>query len=207
MLCLTDVSLTGGVCPIYDCERFVELSGTNFQIPPRSPQGICYYTKLFDAQPNAPSFGPKLSTVLSRNHDINSPEQGTAPPASPYIMGQKAFQIRIDGPRAVKLSGSRSRLAPILVDNYFLVGSREVGQPASGYLAYGTDDAAVIGTHNILVNNVPVPLIGFGPLGTATVNALLLNERFTPGKNYLFSVDALDCGGIRELSEVYLIFQ
>ena len=118
-------------------------------------------------------------------------------------------QFTLDGPRAVKLSGNYASLAPILVDNFLLIGQRLASDSptADSWNAYGTADSTIYGQNYVLAYNNPVVLQTFGPGGTATVSALLLTQYFQPDISYILDVNAYDCGGSRQLSYIYLMWQ
>lgn len=200
------VKLADGTCEQFKCKQFIEIAqnSASFSVPERTVEGLCFYKKILNKVAGGPSSGEKEISVLSRNHDSTGPGND-----HPYIMGKSSQQFKLLGSRGVKLSGSSQSLAPILVDNFILVGNRPIEAPVQGtqFSAYGTRDASLVGLSNIQVNNQDVSLTPFASGGTATVNALLLTEQFTVNKSYTFSVDALDCGGAKNLSDVYLIFQ
>lgn len=195
-------------CKPFQCLQFTELTSFPVTIPARTADGICYYSKLFNAIPNGGSSGVKNANVLARIHEGPNAMKANA---NPYILGpgpaSRAFNLQ--GPRAVKLSGSYRTLASIKVDNFFLIGQRLASESAAAnsWGAYGTSDATVYGQNYVLAYNSPVRLQAFANGGTATVNALLLTEYFQAGLNYVLDVNALDCGGSKELSEIYLVWQ
>jgi hypothetical protein len=193
-------------CVAFACASFVEIKNFPAAIPERASTGVCYYSKLYDAVPNGPSSGSQNTNILSRRHGGAAGVNG-----NPYILGPgvASRQFTLNGPRAVKLSGDYRSLAPIKVDNYFLVGQRLASDSpsANGWNAYGTSDATIYGQNYILAYNTPVVLQAFASGGTASVNALLLTQYFQPQTEYVLDVHALDCGGSKELSVVYLVWQ
>jgi hypothetical protein len=111
----------------------------------------------------------------------------------------------------VKLSGSGTSPAPIKVDNFVVAGlypAIDGVQPDTGfYRAHGTADAMITGTNHVLVRSSPVTLTPFGPSGTSTIAPLDITADVVPGQMFELDLRALDCGGSRELSEIYLLFQ
>lgn len=195
----------------FACRVFREVPGFPFSVPARTQEGICYYKKLFDAIAFSNSGSgfqgldvrPRLDNVLSRGHGgDNSPY-----PIHPYILGRAVFDFKMLGAREVKLSGRPDQLVTIRVDNFVLVGSRKVSESRFAYSAYGTADSAIYYTDHIMADDQPVYLNPFGAWGTATIGALPLTERFSVNEDYTLNINALDCGGMQELSEIYVVFQ
>ncbi len=208
VVCSADsIKDANGVCQQFKCKTFLAIDRFPFDVPGRDSSGTCYYTKIFSAITNSASRGSRDYTVLSRDHDNPSSANAIAP----YVLGQSSTQFRLLAARGVKLSGSSEALAPILVDNYILVGQQVASSggaaAAISYKSYGTSDATIKNTNYVLKNNVQIPLTPFASAGTATVAALLMTQDFAVNQSYVLSVDALDCGGSRELSDVYLVFQ
>ncbi len=203
VICNADQVKENGECKEFACKQFVEIANFPFVVPARDNNGTCYYSKLFNAIPNGPSSGEKEITVISRNH-------GTGPnPTNPYVLDKASREFKLLGERAVKLSGQFNQLAPIKVDNFLTVGKRLKTESANMIVwkSYGTQDSTIPGTNYIKINDVNNILTPFGAAGTATVNALLLTQDFEIMKDYILDVHALDCGGSKELSNVYLVFQ
>ena len=195
----------------FACRVFREVPGFPFSVPARTQEGICYYKKLFEAIPFSNSGSgfqglgvrPRLDNVLSRGHGgDNSPY-----PIHPYILGRVVFDFKMLGAREVKLSGRPDQLVTIRVDNFVLVGSRKLSENQFAYSAYGTADSAIYYTDHIVADDQPVYLNPFGAWGTATIGALPLTERFSVNEDYTLNINALDCGGMQELSEIYVVFQ
>lgn len=195
-------------CKPFQCQQFVEITKFPATIPARVAGGVCYYSKLFSAIPVSDSSGTRNTNVLARTHEGSKNQKGNA---NPYILGpgpaSRAFKLL--GARAVKLSGSYRSLASIQVDNFLLIGQRLASEnpAANSWGAYGTSDATVYKENYVLAYNTPVTLQAFASGGTATVNALLLTEYFQPQLDYILDVNALDCGGARALSDIYLVWQ
>ena len=207
---IADTSLIPAGTPAGDftCQTVVLLqSSPNLVIPARSGNGTCYAVKLFDAIAHSKSnLTSQLEyDVVSRNHDT-----GGLPTRNPYSLGSSLFNLRLEGPRKVKLSGGLSASARILVDNFILVGIYPLGsQPLKySYKSYGTKDATIdSGETYIEFKNDQIPLQPFASGGTATVEPLELVNDLQAMADYTIDLRALDCGGSRELSDVYALFQ
>lgn len=199
-----------GRCVDFVCTKFTQLSqipsGGALNIPARSA-GECFTYKLFSSIKNSSS---KLTTVIdadviSRNHDGSNPKNH-----NPYVLGKALINFKLAGPRVVKLTGGANSLSPILVDNFVLSGiyPAQVAPVPDHYSANGTKDSTVDAAQShILLKNAPIPLKSFGAQGTATVAPLEIVREADTNLDYLLDVRALDCGGSRELSEIYLVFQ
>lgn len=173
-------------------------------IPARdSVTGICYYQKILSAVPAGMSGGTKLTSIFARSHDPVTYGQTL----SPYILGQATPKFTLMGARNLKLSGAVQQLTSIQVDNFLVVGITNESRNQTTVQAYGTEDSAIIGTNGVKVNNQMIALTPFQSGGTATIDALLINKTFNPNENYLIDIKALDCGGSKELSDVYLVFE
>jgi len=59
----------------------------------------------------------------------------------------------------------------------------------------------------ILLQNQQVTLNPSGANGTATVNALDITADVSSGRPYTLDLRAEDCGGTRQMSDIYLVFQ
>ncbi|QDK46879.1 hypothetical protein DOM22_17815 [Bdellovibrio sp. ZAP7] len=203
---------SGGKCIVYACKSFVEIKSFPVVIPERTVDGVCYYAKLFDKIATGPSSGSRLSNVVARDHSsANGGPSNLAVTnvAAPYVLGAFTNKVTLNGERSVKLSGSSQALTSILVDNFVLMGSRLASStaPISNYRAFGSGDSAIGTTGKIKVNNADVSLQAFESGGTATIGTLLLTSDFSVGKQYELNVNALDCGGSKAMSEIYLVFQ
>lgn len=192
----------------FTCQSVVLLAPSpNLNIPARSPNGICYAVKLFDAIASSAShLTAQLDyDVVSRDHDSK-----VFATRNPYKLGSGLFNLKLEGPRKVKLSGGLDSSARILVDNFILVGIYPLGsQPIKTYYkSYGTKDSTIdAGETYIEFKNDQIPLQPFASGGTATVEPLELVSDLLPMRAYTLDIRALDCGGWRELSEVYALFQ
>jgi hypothetical protein len=180
------------------------------EIPARSEAGLCFSVKLMDAIANSASnLTPNIDTdLISRDHDrgISSPENRR----NPYLLGKSVLNFKLDGPRSVKLSGSGSQLSPILADNFILAGiyPQSIANPDPEYYrVYGTSDSSVGTGNGVYFRNVYLPINAFATGGTSTIHALDISSRVIPNSVYTLDVRALDCGAVRELSDIHLLFQ
>jgi hypothetical protein len=196
-----------GKCVDFKCLSVTKIAYTKtLSIPARSSSGVCYAMKIFDPIKNGES---KLTTVydndvVSRNHSSGG---GTR---NPYSMGKDLLNFVLAGPRVVKLSGGMDTTSPILIDNFALVGlyPKSVSPLPAHYSAHGTADSVTdSNAMTIKYQNTPVVLKPFGPSGTATVAPLEIVRVADTNLDYMLDIRALDCGGSRELSSVWVLFQ
>ena len=132
-------------------------------------------------------------------------------------MGSVLIPFKINGARVVKLSGGLSATAPILVDNFVVIGVRPTGSDSTGqisslYKVYGSSDSTLIdsngaATENISVLGTLIPVIPFATGGTSSIAPVDVTRQVQPNVMQTLDVRALDCGGARELSNIYLLFQ
>jgi hypothetical protein len=118
----------------------------------------------------------------------------------------------MQGPRNVVLSGAADSTTKITVDNFILVGLKPASASfnASYYHAYGTSDSTIMyngNSDNILLQNSPVLLQPFGSGGTSTLTPLQVDGQMQVGSPTEVDVRALDCGGIGNNSDIYIVFQ
>lgn len=201
-------------CQDFSCQKVIQLTSMNdlMKIPARDSNGLCYSIKLLDhiAFSSSSLTTATDSDVISANHD-------GGPIHHPYSMGSVKTEFRLDGPRVVKLSGGNSATNPILVDNFVLMGvypsSKDISQSlASVYHVMGTSDSSIPGADGSNSNSVDfkgtlLPIASFGSSGTSSVAAIDITTSAEPQVNQTLDLRALDCGGSRELSDVYLVFQ
>ena len=178
------------------------------QIPKREAgdSGVCYAMKIFDPIANGSSFLTKVFDldVVSADHD----NKGNL--RNPNVLGTDLLNFTLAGPRVVRLSGGLDSTTPILVDNYVLIGlyPKSYTPVPAHYSAHGTSDSEVTtGGRTILLKNSPVPLKRFAVNGTAIIPTLDIVREADPLTDYTLDVRALDCGGSRELSTIYILFQ
>lgn len=232
---------TNGMCQDFSCQKYVDISppagNTSINVPARDSSGTCYYVQL-NRQAIALSSSSLTNTVdytvWSRNHGSGSTNH------NPYLMplSNGQLQFMIQSPDGVSTKGSNSRNikisgdslnadAPILVDNFFLVGlypqtTTTLTDLSTYYHAYGTSDSSIMlssATNYIALSNSKISsdadsanaskitLTPFGTGGTASVKALDITNDVSTGILYNLDMRAEDCGGSRQLSKIYLVFQ
>lgn len=205
-----------GSCEDFKCLKTQALSLNDLiRIPARTSEGICYTVKLMSKISNSSSTlnSTRDTEVQSRNHDqeFNDPTDIQ----NPYIMDKFKAEINILGERVVKLTGADSSSANILVDNFILTGiypvstNESLSDLAKNYKVRGTTDSSLImnGQYGVLFRETLLPVISFGPLGTSSVAPIDISTEITPNVPHNIDIRALDCGGSRELSDIYLLFQ
>ena len=186
------------------CNSFVEIKSSNFVVPARVTDKVCYYIKLVNATTVRSSV--TLDYVLSRNHD------GGPRNRAPSIIGQKNISFLMQGDREVVLSGDTHGGASISVDNYILIEALFDGLANEKLWASGTGDVPPLDANG---NPYPIqvhgqPVINFYPYsaaGTATFQAIDLAPILTVKKQIDFIASALDCGGGTNSSDAYLLFR
>lgn len=197
-----------GKCVDFKCLSVVTLAYTKtLSIPARTSQGVCYAMKIFDAIENGNS---NLTTTIDKEVISRRHGEGSGYTRNPYSMDSDLLNFVLSGPRVVKLSGGASATSPIKIDNFALIGlyPKAVSPLPSHFSAHGTADSTVDAeAMTIQYKNSPVVLKPFGPSGTATVEPLDIVRVADPNLNYMLDIRALDCGGSRELSTVYVLFQ
>lgn len=207
-------------CEDFSCQEVLELSSVSdlLSIPARDSRGLCYAIKLLEHINNSSSTLTTVfdSDVISRNHDGNVASR-TNRNEHPYQMGAVNVPFKINGARVVKLAGGVSASSPILVDNFVLIGVHPTaadirGQIASHYTIYGSSDSTLVDSQgtsskNISVMGELIPLIPFATGGTSSIAPLDVTRQVEPNVTQTLDLRALDCGGARELSDIYLLFQ
>lgn len=197
-----------GKCIDFKCLSVVTLPYTKtLSIPARTSHGVCYAMKIFDAIENGSS---SLTTnidkdVVSRRHG-----EGSGYTRNPFSMDSDLLNFVLAGPRVVKLSGGANATSPIKIDNFALIGlyPKAISPLPSHFSAHGTSDSTVdADAMTILYKDSPVVLKPFGTSGTATVAPLDIVRAADTNLDYMLDIRALDCGGSRELSKVYVLFQ
>jgi hypothetical protein len=203
-------------CVEFRCSQYMALQPTpngTYDVPARTTAGICYSVKLMDAIANGSSSLTKATDqeIISRDHDLGG---GYAVQKHPYLLGSSLFDFIMrkgGGARQVKLSGAGSTEDSIKVDNFIVVGLAKKAATLNSvedYRAYGTLDSTIDAANTyISFKNSHLPLASFGNAGTSTINALDITTEVSTEEIYSLDVRALDCGGSRELSEIYLVFK
>lgn len=202
-----------GQCQEFACLQ-VRTLGWNGQgtleIPARTSEGICYAVQLLNPIANSKSnlTPEKDLDVYSRNHD-NGTSQNKNDVVHPYSLGQKKLDFKLLGARTVNLAGGANATQPILVDNYILsaIYLKDAVVDDSIFKAYGTSDATIYETGAVKLRNTLIPLTPFRSSGTSEIAPLNLTSYVEINKTHTFELKALDCGGARELSAVYLLFR
>jgi hypothetical protein len=204
---------TTHTCVDFTCKSYVALdpisssAGLKFEVPARTSAGICYTVKLMDAIANSKS-------DLNKTHDMEivSANHSGSGTWNPWLMGSANVEFLMKaggGARQVKLSSSGQKASAITVDNFVLTGlaKKSVGLTSNDvYRSYGTKDSTV-DKSNIRFRNQNLPLTGFGSAGTTSIGTLDITTQVSTEESYVLDVRALDCGGSREMSDIYLLFQ
>lgn len=205
----------GGKCRDFTCQSVREISLGNLNdIPARNSDGICYAARLVSAVSKGSSTltGTVDSEVVSRDHNQTSPRVNR----NPYDLGHFKGEVKLTGPRVVKLSGGLSATAPILVDNFILTGIYQTGANLANlndfYRVRGTSDSSIAtaggaDTHSISFLNQLIPIEAFATGGTSSIAPIEITNSIAPNTYYTLDIRALDCGGIREASNIYILFQ
>lgn len=206
LICKPGYNYDGHACVAISatCNSFIEVTNSDFVIPARVNEKICYYIKLVNATTVRSSV--TLDYVLSRNHD----KPGTN--RAPSIIGQKMISFLMQGDREVVLSGDTHGGASISVDNYILIESMFDGLTNENLWASGTADAPPLDANGkpfpIQVHGQPVnDFFAYAPGGIATFQAIDLSPILTVNKQINFIASALDCGGGTDSSDAYLLFR
>lgn len=205
-----------GSCEDFKCLKMQTLTLNDLnRIPARTNEGICYTVKLMSGISNSASSltSTRDVEVKSRNHDNGSSDPNRI--KNPYIMNKFNGEVNILGERVVKLAGAANDSAHILVDNYILTGVYPVSNNESAneltkyYKIRGTTDSSILieGKYGVLFRETLLPVISFGALGTSSVSPIDISTEITPNVPHNIDIRALDCGGSRELSDIYLLFQ
>jgi hypothetical protein len=200
-------------CVEFSCLSYRVLSyptdGSVLEVPARTVAGECFAVKLLSKIPKGNS---SLTTVFDNDVLANAHDRGGGIKV-PYLLGRANFDFKMlsgIGARQVKLAGSENALDRIIIDNFVLVGLQKKSAPLdiTKYHAYGTLDSTINAAKNaIQFMGVNVPFSGTALAGTETVSILNVTNQVSTDEVYSIDVRALDAGGLRELSDVYLIFQ
>ena len=208
-----------------ECTAMIELThpadGAPLVIPKRNGSGICYSIKLANGVENQSSlnFTDLDTSVLANDHGAGNRSINK----NLRKLGEKITRLIIEGPRAIKLSGSSDGLSPILVDNIILVGilpTSELNNPAY-YKAYGTEDCKIWPESDIGKtfpfnqgsfiaygpNHYPIPVTAYALGGTASVVPWRIDGPIEIGSDYSIDYRGLDCGGSAESTDIYLTFE
>ncbi len=180
--------------------------GSFLDIPVRNGKGDCYAVKIFDAIPVGPSINTMGfdTNIISRDHTSGGDNSYLV--ANPYILGVRTLNVLLRDQRAVRLSSSSITPEPITVDNYMVIGvmpASTVNKVNSFYKVYGSSDIGINGTNTITINGEPMSVNG----GNYKNLPLDLTSLTKPKEEFTVDLKMLDCGGIRESSDVYMLFQ
>ncbi len=201
------------MCIDFSCKSYVAITpansndGLKFEVPPRSVAGVCYTVKLMDAIQLS-----KSDKNQTHDPDVVSSNHTSGGTWNPWVMSRSRVEFLMKsggGARQVRLSGSGQKAESIKVDNFVLAGlaKKAVGLSSNeSYLAYGSKDSTVDGSH-IKFRNANLPFKDFGAAGVTSIGSVDITTRVSTEESYLLDVRALDCGGSREMSDVYLLFQ
>lgn len=192
----------------FSCKQFVEINydpSSILNVPKRDGNGLCYIVKIISAVVFQKSVdNPNVDNeVISRNHADNKTNH------HPFVLGSQMVRMRLEGARAIKLSGGKNDSSNILVDNFLLIGvapSAVIGDPQY-YKAYGTSDSEAIGYAGVLFKDVVIPVKAFATGGTSTIKPLSLEGSIEVDRDYSLDVRGLDAGSYGEISDIYLLFQ
>lgn len=218
-------------CEDFKCKTLINLTDSFrnqddiYVIPERSSEGLCYSLKLMDAIAYSDSSlnAEKDLQVTSRRHGNRS--SSDSPNWNPYVLGQSQLLVQLANKRTASLVGGfNSELKaflPIKVDNFSLfavvpyiagLNLNPVENPelVPFYSAQGTTDSSVSTSNDnlhVLLGSNAVPLTGNASGGTESIEPIEISKSMTPDRTYFLDIRALDCGGKRELSDVYLVFR
>jgi len=230
---LGQTSLNSSCVP---CLQFTELTPNsgpgsslgNFVIPPPDATQTCYYLHVVNAvdlgSPVASStWKTYRNDIEARDHDVSHGN------AAPRVIGSilnsngtintgavGSAQITLLGQRTVSLSGSASGNVNMLVDNFILL---EMNSKTLGLqnLAEGTVDAVPwanptnpndMTTADITVNGQPITnYVSFASGGTTDIDPVDISSYFPLNDTVSVTTTGLDCGGVGDISDIYILFQ
>jgi hypothetical protein len=218
LLCGNQIEVDGK-CVDFECQQVVALQSVSelSNIPARSSDGICYAFQLMSAIPEGPSSLTTTidTTIVTRDHDIDASNPSVT--HNPYEMGKFLGQFQLQGPRVVKLTGSKNAVSPILVDNFVLIGifpsqAAPLSDYTKFYSVYGTSDSSIanssgMDTHSIVLNQQYIPVTPFASGGTASIGSVNISNDSPANIPLTLDLRAEDCGGARQLSDIWLVFQ
>jgi hypothetical protein len=200
---------SGQTIPEFTCRKVQLLEKTDsLTIAARDESGTCFAMKALSAFATSDSsLTSKIDDDALANDHFNG--FGSDRERKSFLMDRLHLRFAFQGPRRILLSGAADDRTPILVDNYALVGIAPSSRNliARDYRAYGTSDAALFRTKGIHFKGQNVPLTAFQGGGTASIQPLDITRYVEPGRDYQLDLRAEDCGGIRQLSEIYILFQ
>jgi hypothetical protein len=200
------------------CDSYKELTSP-FVIPERDCSHTCYYIKLSSkvALQNSDDFTVYDQNVLARDHDNYSDLN----PKHPHIIGSSSkstgavadVQFVLQGEREIMLSGNTSGTQDVYVDNFVLVQLGMGGQ--TSYYGEGSSDSVTYTNSSVAGDNGYINVAG-SELKNYLVGASGGTSNFTPinfGPELQlntvidFKSEALDCGQVGQVSDIYLLFR
>jgi hypothetical protein len=213
--CVSNIG-NSGLAPVV-CNSYEELKSP-FIVPARDCMGTCYYVKLSSTVPlqNSSDFTLHDTNVWSRNHD-----SGGQAPSHPYIIGSSAtnagaaadIQFMMEGTRQVTLAGDQGGMKDIYVDNYVLLQILQGGQTT--YFAEGSADSPTYQNSSV-ANDTGFVNVGGTDLknfqvgaagGTSNFNPIDFGNELQTNTVIDFKSEALDCGVVGQVSDIYLLFR
>ncbi len=205
MTCAPGTAWDGNACVEItpECNSYVEIDPSpteNILIPARTTAKICYYVKLVNVLSNRDSqqVTPVRSDIIARDHDGETPR--------PRIMGERIVNIALAGERHVLLASNTAGTNRIRVDNFVLMEFTMNGQ--TGFWASGSADAPPP-NGRITVGGVPVT--NYQENAPSGANNYVPAHDLRPYLQLNTPVrlrgSALDCGGVAETSDIYLLFK
>lgn len=205
-----------GLCVPFECKHFIQVDNSSdlTSIPARTVEGNCYYYKLLNAITYSSS-----SLTQTFDYDIRSRSHSSyltytaGQVAPPYLMGKANIDFVSQSSRILKLSGDAILSKEIKVDNFMMFGlypsdTTDFSQLDKYYSARGTQDCSISQSTSVIqFMNQAIPLIPLASGGTASIAPIEISKITEVNKKYHLDLRALDCGGYRELSDIYLLFQ
>ncbi len=184
--------------PVTTCQKYVEITATDFDVPARDGRGTCYYKKLTDSVSTVSSelFSPMRNDMLAANHDGQTPH--------PRVMASKEIGFDLVGTRQVVLSSDPQGKSPIAVDNFLFVELQSLY--SLDLLGYGTGDSR-LSDGTIRLSNTPIQFQSFADAGSANVPPIDLTEKVPVGTSLVLRSSMLDCGQVGGSSGVYILFK
>jgi hypothetical protein len=214
--CVSSTGPTGGTAEV--CDSFQELKSP-FVIPARDCSHTCYYVKLSSAVASQPSddFTVFEQSVTARDHN----DYSDLNPKSPHIIGSSTsssgavgeVQFVLEGQRQVMLASDTAGTQDVAVDNFILF--KTTMGCSTSYFGEGTSDsftysnASIAGDDGYVnVNGAPLKnfLVGASG-GTASFAPVDYSSTFRLNTVVDFKSEALDCGQVGQVSDIYLLFR
>jgi hypothetical protein len=213
------VSSTGnaGLSP-ENCDSYKELKSP-FVIPARDCDHTCYYIKMSSLVPEQASsdFTVYETNVTARDHDNYSDLN----PKNPHIIGSSKtstgaigeVNFVMQGAREVILAGDTSGSQDVYVDNFILTTLKQAGN--TSYCGEGSADSVTY-TNSSIAGDDGYVNVGGAPLkdflvgaagGTSNFNPMDFGPKLQLNTVIDFKSEALDCGQVGQVSDIYLLFR